>query len=77
MLASFVVTRRDMAIREERCPDSESELETFRLGGGGVIDVLKLVAMKVKVKRDEIKGMVEMMTRGRTAIHSRRGNLSR
>ena len=59
-LASFAVTRRDMAVREDRC--DHSELETPHLGGE--IDALKVVVTKVNGERNDIKGLIEMMTRG-------------
>ena len=72
-LASFVVDRREMAIREDKC--ANSELETARLGGK--IDALKVVVKEVEGERDDLKGLVEMMTRERTELHRRRDDLSR
>ena len=62
-----------MAAREERC--TEYELETS--GMGGKINALKVVVTKIKGERDELKGVVEMMTRERTALFGRRENLLR
>ena len=40
-------------------------------------DALKVGVTKVDGERDEIKGLVKMMTRERTVIHGRRENLLR
>ena len=40
-------------------------------------DALEVVVTKVKGKRDDIKGLVEMMMRDRTALHGRRDHLLR
>ena len=50
-------------------------METSRLGGE--IDALKVVVTKVKGKMDELKGLVEMITREMTALGGRRDNLYR
>ena len=62
-----------MAVREERCVNSE--LEKARLGGK--IDALKVVVTTVEGERDELKGLVEMMTRERKALRRRKDNISR
>ena len=62
-----------MAVREERC--SDSELETTRMGGK--IDALKVVVTKVEGDRDNLKDLVKMMTRERTALRGRRYDISR
>ena len=71
-LASFTVDSRDMVVREERCADYE--LETARMGGN--IDALKVVVTKVEGQKDDLNGMVDIMTRGRTTLHGRRDDLS-
>ena len=49
-----------MVVREERCADYE--LETARMGGK--IDALKVVVTKVEGQKDDLNGMVDIMTRG-------------
>ena len=60
-----------MAVREERCADSELVMAWL----GWEIDALKLVSMKVDEERDELKVLVNIMMRERTALCARRDNL--
>ena len=62
-----------MAVREESC--DVSELETAWMGGN--IDALKVVITKVEGEMKNIKGLVKMMMRERTALRGRRDNISR
>ena len=64
---------KDIAVREERYPDSK--LETARLGKK--INNLNLVVTKIVGDMDELKGLVEMLTRERLALHGRRDDLLR